>query len=145
MAGSYGYQGQLGIDTNNPVTQRFDFDSESVMQRAEFRDTNGLRGTRSRAIERNLASIIRVGGGISFQPTSNELALLLPWIMCGTTSGSPTVTYNLGELATTRFITVDRKAKVYTYAGCAVDRARFHASQAEPLAVDIDVIGQTET
>jgi hypothetical protein len=145
MAPVYGYQTQLGIDTANPVTQRFDFDSESLVCDEEFKDTNGLRGTRARSHERVRAGLRHMHGTIRFQPTTNELALLLPWILAGTPTGSAPVTYPLADLLTTRFVTIDRGAKVFTYNGCVVNRATFRGVQGEPLEVELDVLGIDET
>ncbi len=150
IAPIYGFQGQLGIDTIAVVAQRFDFDREQLVCDEEFRDTNGLRGTRSRSQERVRGGLRRIHGPISFIPTTNELALLLPWILGGTPSGSPLVTYPLADALSSRYVTVDRSSistfgKVFTYTGCVVSKATFHASQGEPLSVDLDLVGIDET
>jgi hypothetical protein len=145
MAGSYSYATKLGVDSADPVTKRFDFQRESLVQLIEHRDTNGLRGTRSHSVERNLESLKRVGGQLILQPNVVELGLLLPWIFGAAGSGSGTVTYALAETIPTRYVTIDRVAKVFTYAGVGVDTATFRASQGEPLELELDCIGQTET
>lgn len=146
----YGWQAQLGIDTANPITQRFDFDMEELVCDEEFPDTNGLRGTRARSQERVRQGLRRVHGPIRLQPTTNELALLLPWILGGTPTGTGTITYPLADAIPSRYVTIDRSAvatygKVFTYNGVVVDRATFHASQGEPLQVDLDLVGIDET
>lgn len=140
-----GFQGQFGISTSNPVDARFDLQRESLVNNEQFIDTNGLRGTRSRDISRVRAGLQRIGGQLVFQPSAVELAALLAWIMGGTPSGSGTVTYPLADTPATRYVTIDRIEKVFTYAGVAVDRARFHSRQGQPLEVTLDCIGQTET
>lgn len=145
MAGSYSYATQLGIHTADPVTARFDFQRESLVQAVEHRDTNGLRGTRSHSVERNLESLKRVGGQIVLQPNVVELGLVLPWIFGTAGSGSGTVTYALADTIPTRYVAIDRVAKVFTYAGVGVDTATFSASQGEPLELSLDCFGQTET
>lgn len=142
MAAAQGVFTQLGIDSSNPVTKRFDFHSESLRRIGQLLDTNGLRGTREKKIERVRSNFYRVAGGLSFQPNAVELSLLLPWIFGQAASGT---TYSLSDSLATRYVTIDRISKVMTYAGCGVNRATFRASQGEPLSLDLDVIGQTET
>lgn len=143
MAASLGYQGQLGISASNPVDARFDFHRESVACNEEFFDTSGLRGTRSHLITRVRQSIRRIGGQIEVQPTAGEMALLIPWIMGAAASGT---TYALAETLLSRYVTIDRGAKVFTYDGCKVDRARFYCSgPGQPLGISIDVVGIDET
>jgi hypothetical protein len=48
VAAAIGTLSKLGIDTANPVTQRFDFQSESLVCAEEFVDGTGLYGTLSR-------------------------------------------------------------------------------------------------
>lgn len=150
MAPTYGWQSQLGIDTVNPITQRFDFDDEELVLDEEFVDENGLRGTLARSGERVQQGIRRVHGTIRMQPTAQELTLLLPWILWGTPSGSGTVTYPLADWSASntnisRYVTIDRGSKVFTMNGVVVNKATFHAAQNEPLNVDLELVGIDET
>lgn len=145
MAPTYGYQSQLGIDTANPTTKRFDFQEEELVLDEEFLDMNGLRGTRSRDISRVAQNIRRCHGPIVFQPDAVELALLLPWALCGTPSGSPTVTYPLADALVTRFVQIDRGSKVFTYNSVGVDRMTIRGAQAQPLVITLDLVGIDET
>src|ERR1051326_2012015 len=74
----YGYQGQLGIGTANPVTVRYDFQSESLVLDEQFIDPNGLRGTRSRFIANVRQGNRRVAGQLHLQPTPGDLRLSGP-------------------------------------------------------------------
>lgn len=141
MAGVYGYQGQLGIDVTTPVGYRFDFQSEDVVCNEGFIDTDGMRGTRARDISRQRQGNRRIGGPLRFQPTTQELAYLLPWCFGGTPVGS---SYPLADSVQTRYVVVDRVAQRWTYNGCVVDKVTFHGRQAQPLEVTIDVIGIDE-
>lgn len=142
MALTAGYVGKLGISASNPVDQQFDFISESVMKRGTNIDHLGLRGTRSHSSERVRSSNFSVGGTISMQPCPEELALLLPWILGANASGT---TFALAETLPSRYVTIDRGAKVFTYAGCKVARATFTASEGSPLSLDLEIVGTTET
>lgn len=136
---------KLGIHTTTPVTAAFDFVSESLMLDESIINANGIRGTRDESTERFRPGNIVVGGSLSLRPTPVELALLLPWMLGGTTSGSGTVTYNIGETLTQRFVVIDRVSKVYTYAGCAVDGFTIRARQGEAMELELRLVGQTET
>ncbi len=142
MASAQGYASQLGISASNPVDVRYDFQSENVVTDEQFIDTSGLRGTRSRVIERVRQGNRRVGGQIRMQPTAVELAALLPWILGANASGT---TFALADALQTRYLTVDRISKVFTYNGCVVDRATFRGGRGEPLDVTLDVVGLDET
>ena len=145
MAPVYGFQGQLGIDTVNPVTKRFDFQSEALALAEHLIDANGLRGTRERDISRVRQGNRRCGGQIHLQPTSLELSNLLAWFLGGTPTGTGAVSYPLADALSLYYITVDRGAKVFTYSGCAVDKATIRGRQGEPLDVLLDIVGQDET
>jgi len=147
MAAAVGMLAQLGIDSATPVTKRFDFirgPGPRLME--EFLDGNGLRGTLSHDISRNRQGIRRVEGPLTLQPNAVELALLLQWILGGTPSGTPTVTYPVGDSLVTRYVECDYNVgSKRSYSGCAVDRAVFRATQNGFLELDLDVVGQDET
>lgn len=142
---SAAYAAQLGIDTANPVTKRFEFARCMLGAHESIIDANGIIGSRSRDIERVRNGLVHVNGQIEVEPSALEWSLLLPWMMGGATSGSPAVTYTLGEQMPTRFISVDKVAKVFTYAGCAVNKFTLRGAQGEALKCTIEVIGTTET
>jgi len=142
MPGNWGFQSQVGIGTADPVDTRYDFLNENLSCSEEFPDTGGLRGTRSHVIERVRAGIRRVQGSITMQPTPVELAALLPWILGANASGT---LFALADALTSRFITVDRGAKVFTYSGCFVDSATFRSSQGQPLSLTLNIVGSDET
>ena len=142
MAGYWGYVGQLGISASNPVDARYDFLSENLALSEEFIDTGGIRGTRSHVVERVRAGIRRVAGTITMQPTAVEWAALLPWILGANASGT---TYALADALSSRYVTVDRGAKVFTYSGCFVDSATIRASQGQPVRLTLNIVGSDET
>lgn len=139
---SMGALSKLGISASNPVDAQFEFLSENIRKTGNIVDTGGIRGTRSHPSERTRAGNYTIGGTLSMEPGPEELALLLPWVLGAAASGT---TFALAETVPSRYITIDRIAKVMTYAGCYVNRATFRASEGTPLRLDIDVVGQTET
>jgi len=146
VAAAIGTLSKLGIDTANPVTERFDFQSESLVCAEEFVDGTGLYGTLSRQISRVRAGMRHIQGTIRFTPTPVELALLLPWILGGTPSGTGTVTYPVGEACPTRYVAIDRNAgNLFTYNGVGVVGATFRFSQGALLDLSLDLLGIDET
>lgn len=142
MAASLGVLGQFGIGTANPVTQRLNYASEDFKRKDEVINGNGLRGTREEDAELHRDSIQRVAGPASFIPTALEWSYLLQWILGGTPSGN---SYGLADTIPTRYVTIDRKVKVFTYAGVGVNRATFKASRGTALTLDLDLIGISST
>jgi len=76
-----GYQGKCGIDVVSVPTFRIDFKNESLTLREAIIDFNGLRGTRAHSVERTRPGEQVVSGQLTFEPTTAELAQLLPWIL----------------------------------------------------------------
>jgi hypothetical protein len=141
MAGVFGYQAKFGVGSANPVTVAMDIQSEGLVLVEEFADLNGLRGTRSRHKNRRRVARQHVGGPVVIYPTPVELVFWLQYIMGGTPSAG---VYGLAEALPTFYATSDRIQKVFTYAGCAVDRATLSARSGEALMLTLDVVGQTE-
>lgn len=144
-AASYGTFGKLGIDSANPITKRYNYIDEDLALIERFENMKGINGTRAYPQELEMPVSRAVRGPIRMQPNSLEMAAFLPWILCGTTSGTPTVTYNLGETAVTRYVTIDRVTKVPTYDTCGVATARFFAQQFSSLQLTLELIGIDET
>lgn len=139
---SQGYQTSLGIDSANPVTKGFEFDNCTLGKTGEIIDSSGMRGTRSHFAARTREGNQTIQGTIELTPSPEELALLLPWILGANASGT---TYALADTLPSRFVTVDKGAKVKTYAGCVVNKATFSGSSGMPIKLSLDVVGKTET
>src|ERR1700693_2420586 len=145
MAASVGTLAHLGIDTSNPVGKAFAFVNENLIAQSQPIDASGVRGTRQHFIDRVRGGPIHIAGNINMQPNAVETSLLLQWILGGTPTGSPTVTYPLADALQTRYVTIDRTLKVDTYAANMVDVATWTSSPGEPLGLDLSLVGTTET
>jgi hypothetical protein len=145
MAAARGTLVKVGIDTSDPVTKMYDVQSESLAMNEEVINANGLRGTAAHSSERVRAGLQRIAGNLLFKPSSVELASLLAWFTGGTPSGTPTVTYPLGENMTENFVTIDRQLKVFTYAGCKPDVTVIRGRKGEAIEIEMDLVGRTET
>ena len=142
MGASVGFAGKLGISAANPVDASFDFVSESLRLAGANISHDGIHGLRGEQAERIRATNYSVGGGISMQPCPEELAALLPWAFGAVASGT---TFALAETLPSRYVTIDRVAKVFAYAGCVVNSATFEASEGSPMSLSLEVVGTTET
>jgi hypothetical protein len=142
MAAGQGSQAKFGIGTTSTVDQPYDFKSESLVCNEDFYDPGGIIGSREHLSERVRQNIRQIGGSVTLEPNSIELANLLPWILGAAGSGT---TYALADTLPSRYVSVDRVTKVFVYSGCVVNRATFSASEGGPLTVSLDLIGVDET
>lgn len=143
-----GFRGKVGIGTALPVTDRLDFLNENFGVNEEFRDRNGMRGTRSHSLAGMRGGLIRVDGNLTMQPNAGEWAILLPWIMGGTLAGGPPPTITVAEAVPERFVTIARDdgtdGLVHSYSGVKVARATIRGSQGEALECALDLMGKAE-
>lgn len=147
MSASIGTYGKLGIGATSTVDKRVRYRDEDVTAKLGILDGNEITGTLDHAIELVRDNEIRVNGPVNMVPNAVELSYWLPYIMGGTPTGSPAVSYpltqanNLGSF----YLTIDRVIKVFTYAGCKVARAVFRATQGGPLELSVELIGISAT
>jgi len=145
MTASAGYAAQLDIGG-----VRYEFARCMLGAHESVIDANGIVGSRSRDVERVRGGNVHVGGQIEMEPTSLEWSMLLPWLMGGVPLGadisgtSPDFSYALGDQMPVQTIIVDKIAKVFTYANCAVDSFTITGAQGQALKLVIDVVGTTE-
>lgn len=146
---SMGHQTKLGTITESTygtppgaVTEPFVFVSESINKRGVIVERSGLRGTRSRAADDTREGPYSVGGLLVLEPTPEDLAIWLPRILGGTPSGD---TYALAETLPSFTLAIDRVAKVFTYAGCKVNRAVISGTQGGLLRLALDLVTQSES
>jgi hypothetical protein len=139
---SQGFQSQLGIDTVSPVTRGYEFESCQITKSGTIIDSSGIRGGRSHHSERTREGNDNIEGVIELYPSPADLSYLLPLVLGGTPSGT---TYPLADSLSTFYVTVDKVAQVYTYAGCKVNKATFSGAQGQPMKLALEIVGQTET
>ena len=143
MAASIGTYGKLGIGSTSTVDKRIRYKDEDLVARLGLIDGNEINGVLDRNIELMRDGEIRVGGPVNLIPNAVELTYLLQYIMGGTPTGTPAVSYPLTQANTlpSFFTTIDRVIKVFTYAGCKIDKATFRATQGGPLELSLDIVG----
>lgn len=142
MAESMGHQAKLGMGTANPTTEPYEFYECGIGKDLNHLGSDGIRGTRSHISENVVEGTYSVGGLVKLRPSKVNLQNLIPRILGTAASGT---TYALAETVPDFYLQVDKIAKVMTYAGCKVNRATFRSSKNQPLMLDLDIHGKTET
>lgn len=143
---SMGHKARMSFAANGTAIGSYsaavDFISESLARSLNVVDANGIRGSRSHAVERCADGTYNVGGSISLYLTTGVPALLYDRSMGGTVSGG---TYSLAETLTEFDVLVDRVAKRFVYAFCKVSRATWRGAAGGAVTFDVDLVGKTET
>ncbi len=144
---SMGHQARLGTKNESvygaavTVDQAFVFVSESIVKRGMIVERAGLRGTRSHQANDARTGPYTVSGQLVLEPTPQDLAIWLPRILGAAADGN---NYNLAETLPSFTLVVDRVAKVFTYAGCKVNRATLSGMQGGLLRLVLDLVAQSE-
>lgn len=136
--------------TNSSTCFLVDFLSESVKRRVGHIDGNALKGTRSRSKERIREGLRIVNGQVTWEPQTNDLAIMLPFILGASNSGT---SYPLGETPSAFEIYKmfgtsagsSPNTRFTTYAGCKVNQATFSATSGGLLRCTLDIVGLTAT
>jgi hypothetical protein len=127
------------------VNEPFVFVSEAITKKGLIVERTGLRGTRSHVSDDTRVGPYAVGGQLVLEPTPEDLAIWLPRILGGQPTGGEVKTYPLAETLPSFTLSIDRVAKVFTYAGCKINRAAFHGAQGGLLRLTLDIVAQSES
>jgi hypothetical protein len=147
---SMGWAAQLGTVTESTygvtpgggVVERFVFVNESLARRGLIIPRDGIRGSRSAVANDTRQGPYRVVGSVLLEPTPADLSIWLPRILGAAPSGS---TFALAGALPSFSLSVDRVAKVFTYAGCKVNRATFAGEKGGLVRLRLDIVGQSES
>jgi hypothetical protein len=145
---SMGHQARLGIKREATygsavaVDTQLVFVQESLAKRGTLVERHGLRGTRSHQADDTRGGTYTVSGTLLLEPTPEDLAVILPLILGGSPSGN---SYPLAETVPSFTCSIDRVAKVFTYAGCKVTKAIFSGAAGGLLRLALEIVGQSET
>lgn len=135
---------KIAISTTTTFTTGYENKGGNLSLSSAPMVSDGMRGTRSRIDGRTRFGLKTVQGSLSFDPTPEELANLLPWILGGNASGT---SYPLAETLTSRYVAqeMDSSCKWSEFSGVYVNRAVFSASEGGVLSLGLDLIGTDET
>lgn len=143
MAGAaMGHTAKLAVGATSTVDTPYEFISESLTLSEQFIDTAGLRGIRGHASERVRRGSRSTAGSITFTPNAVELDTILPWAFGGTESAD---SFPLAETLFSKYVSIDRGAKVYLYDLVTVASVNFACSEGGPLQVTLNLMGKDET
>jgi|SRR5579864_1389446 len=132
--------------TPSAATKKYEWISATFSTDRELVNTSGIRGKLDDVIERLRNGKQTLDGNVKFQPTPTELRFWLPLILGGAESAqSGYASYALANSKPYFQVILDYVAKVYTWTGCKVDKAVFSSTKSQPLQMDLDICGLTET
>lgn len=138
-----GYQSLLACGPSPAsFTRSFVFVSEGVQKTGVITERQGLRGTRTHQVQDTRQDKYTVAGSLVIEPTAEDLAFWLPY-MLGTGTGG---TYTLTESLPTFSLAVTRGADRFQYDGCKIGVWTLAASKGDPIPkLTLEIHGQTET
>jgi len=139
---SVGALAQLGMGPASPVTEMYEFVRENFTKQKQIVETAGIRGTRSRVVERLRDGTYVCSGDIEMTPSPDEWNNLWPRILGGSKVGA---TFSPTEVLPFYVVTVDRISKVFTYLNCRCSKATLRASEGSALSLVMSTEGETET
>ncbi|HEY0984645.1 phage tail tube protein [Schlesneria sp.] len=114
-----------------------EFKTHSIKQVIELSEDDGLRGSRSRVLERVAQGLIHVSGQVELEPTPAEVAILLPLIV----SYSTTETVLTDALADVTIV-IDNGTKTDTFVG-RFTKGTFSGSSGQKIQLTVDFVGKT--
>ena len=112
-----------------------EFVSHDMKETREIVEDEGLRGTRTRALERIAVGQIKVGGSITMHPTPAEMAVVLPYVM----GNSALVLTDPMQDVT---IVIDTVTKLYTYVG-RFSSAHMTGEPGKMITLKLNFVGKT--
>ena len=142
---SISVRGQLGMGSTSTINEVYEFISENLALQQALIAGHGIRGTRERVIDRVRLGLKTINGSINLEPTPTELRKLLPRCLGGAESGSGPYTYDVADTIPSFWVSVDRIAKVWTYAGVKVDQWQFSSSPGQALRLNLQCEALTES
>lgn len=131
------------MGATSTINECYEFQSENLAAHGKIIEPAGIRGSRSRQVERLRAGTITCSGDIHLNPGPTEIDNLLPRITGGTKQGDNS--FPLSDTLPYFWVSVDRVTKVFTYNSCKVAKAVFRASEGDALECALSVEALTET
>lgn len=132
----------IGATSGSAATREVDFLACTIGKQGTHIQSEAIRGTRSYIGELVNDGVYTVGGQLTLHPRPLELDMILPFILGGNES---TDTFPLAETLPEFGIDVYKVAQTCRYAGMKVNQATFRCAPNQPLVVELDVQGKTET
>ena len=129
---------QMGWAVRGTInTTPVEFVSTNIKETVEIVQDDGLRGVRSRALERTAQGVKKVAGTLVMEPTPAELALILP-LVCQSSTGT-TLTDAMQDLT----LVIDLRTKLNTFVGRFTKMNLTGESGGKKLRVTLQFVGKT--
>lgn len=135
MAAVYGTQGRLALGASS-ATSRIEFESCDMRMKEEVGNWAGVQGHRGELATRNRLSSVAPGGSLETKPNPAEWAILLPFILGGTPSGT---SYPLAEVLPTFVMDLDDSVSVKQYTGCVMATATISGTAGGPIGLSMGI------
>lgn len=138
---------KFGVGDALPITEQYSFEECGLAKEGTHIDADeyvtGFQGDLSVPVQQGP---YKVGGGVKIPCYPAVLANWLPRIMGLTGSaGTSGTKYNFDNDTAAFFAMVDRSAKVHTYAGVKVNKATFRGAKGQPVTMELELMGLTES
>jgi hypothetical protein len=146
MSESMGWASALAINpyanlaattTFSASSFRLSFLDNHIQETIELVQDEGLRGTRTRNVERVALGLNKVAGTIKLRPNVVELESLMPFIL-GTASSAGS--YVVADTLPNLYLLADFVANVGTFT-TRVTKATFSGSPGQPIDLTLDLVG----
>ncbi len=116
-----------------------EFVTNGIQETRELLDDDvGIRGTRSRTIERACQGLIRVGGNLKLNPTPVELAAIWPFCVQNSTA------YTLTDAMQDVTVVTDLMTFKNTYVG-RIGKVKLSGAPGKRLELDLTFVGKSNT
>ena len=132
MTEAMGYKSRMTISGT-----AVEFVSHHIKETREIIEDDGLRGTRTRALERVNQGNIKIAGSITMQPTPAEMSLVLPFVLASTGTA---LTDALGDVT----VVIDNGTKTETHLG-RFTSAHITGEPGKKINLKLSYVGKTLT
>ena len=115
-----------------------EFVSSDISEKIDIVPDDGLRGTRTRSLERVAQGLKHYSGSIVLQASPVEVALVLPYVL--NNSGGLTLTDAMQDVT----VVIDTKTKLYTYVG-RFTKMTITGESGKKINLRLDFVGKSGT
>lgn len=132
----------MGDESDGIIDEGLEFISETLTEEIEFIGGQGISGEREMIEERIVEGLKDISGSIIFEPTPEEIDVMLPRILGGAkTVDDIDIAATLPEF----IIEIDKVGEQFRFNNCKVASATFRMSQGEVWQVELAIIAKTIT
>lgn len=144
MAASMAVRSRVGVGatSGSAATKELEFISCTIGKEGQHVQSDGIRGSRERYSASVVEGTYNVGGQLVLEPRPDDLDILLPWILGAAEAAD---VFDIADTLLVYGVDVEKVADAYRYAGMKINQATFTSQPNQPLRLELDVQGKTET